>query len=577
MYYPVTVSRLNERSKTNAVQTPPWRPSRLFQTVRHFSLVQMFHLVRSRFARPVLGRDPPSIRPRRWTTDWLGPRWRPAARQADGAFRFLGQTARVENPIDWQATQPGRLWRYNLHYLDDLDALEASLSCEARAQLLDQWAAQNPPGQGTGWEPYPLSLRIVNTVKYIRRKNDERTDWLSSLALQAKALEQRVEHHIRANHLFENGKALVFAGTFFEGPTAQTWLQKGLRIIDAECREQFLPDGGHYELSPMYHGTMLWNLCDLICLAEASRVPMLLERTPTWRKLLSRGLDWYAAMTHPDGGIAFFNDAALGIAPDLRTVEHYAELLGVAKASNAKRETPPSLVQLDASGYLRVDLGARSVAIIDVARVGPDYQPGHAHADVLSFELSLNGRRVLVNSGTSTYERGSERDAQRGTAAHNTVIIDDRNSSDTWAGFRVGRRARPRLLEVKHERGQIVVHAMHDGYRRLLNGATHRRVWTWSTREVVIRDYLDGRFGHATAHYYFHPDVEAQIDAHDPCQVNLVLADGRVSSIRVLHGHVALQPSFWHPRFGQSVANSRLRIEFLDNTIETHVSWHDSV
>jgi uncharacterized heparinase superfamily protein len=112
---------------------------------------------------------------------------------------------------------------------------------------------------------------------------------------------------------------------------------------------------------------------------------------------------------------------------------------------------------------------------MDVARVGPDYQPGHAHADTLSFELSLFGRRVFVNSGTSTYERGAERDAQRGTASHNTVIIDDLNSSDTWAGFRVGRRATPQLIDTKSDDNRVVVSASHDGYRRLFGGATHIR------------------------------------------------------------------------------------------------------
>jgi uncharacterized heparinase superfamily protein len=198
-----------------------------------------------------------------------------------------------------------RLWRYNLHYLDDLDALDASFSDEERCALLDQWIAQNPPGRGTGWEAYPLSLRIVNTVKFISRFPAVRPQWLQSLALQVGALERRIEYHLRANHLFENGKALVFAGSFFGGPTAQAWLRKGLRIVDAECREQFLPDGGHFELSPMYQGTMLWNVCDLIYLAESSRIPELIERAPAWREMLREGLTWYAAMTHPDGGIAF--------------------------------------------------------------------------------------------------------------------------------------------------------------------------------------------------------------------------------------------------------------------------------
>ena len=57
-------------------------------------------------------------------------------------------------------------------------------------------------------------------------------------------------------------------------------------------------------------------------------------------------------------------------------------------------------------------------AILDVAEVGPSYQPGHAHADTLSFELSLYGQRVLVNSGTSQYGNDAERYRQRSTGAH---------------------------------------------------------------------------------------------------------------------------------------------------------------
>jgi len=513
---------------------------------------------------------------RQWVTNWSAPRWRDAARQIDGTFRFLGQGAFVQSAEDWDRPERDRLWRYSLHYLDDLVASDnAPLSRDTRALLLDQWIAQNPPASGTGWEPFPLSLRIVNIIKFISANSDCRSTWLASLALQAQALVRRVEHHIRANHIFENGKALVFAGTFFGGPVADDWLRAGLKILDAECREQFLPDGGHYELSPMYHGTMLWNLCDLINLAQSSRVPALVERAPTWRELLRRGLDWYGAMSHPDGGVSFFNDAALGIAPDLRAVTHYAATLGVTSGLRTVSAEVPTLRHLDASGYLRVDLGTGAAAIIDVARVGPDYQPGHAHADVLSFELSLDGQRVIVNSGTSTYERNAERDAQRGTAAHNTVVIDDRNSSDTWAAFRVGRRARPQLFAAKADNAQVVIGASHDGYRRTIGGATHRRQWTWRSGGVTVVDRIDGRFRHAAAHFHLHPDVDVRIDDRDPCHVKLTLPNGRAASIHVRQGRVALEPSTWYPGFGPGIPNRRLRVEFTGNTIETDISWQD--
>jgi uncharacterized heparinase superfamily protein len=62
---------------------------------------------------------------------------------------------------------------------------------------------------------------------------------------------------------------------------------------------------------------------------------------------------------------------------------------------------------------VRLEQG-EAVAFLDVAEVGPDYLPGHAHADSLSFELSLFGQRVVVNSGTSQYGLGAERCASAG-------------------------------------------------------------------------------------------------------------------------------------------------------------------
>src|SRR5690606_13481259 len=111
----------------------------------------------------------------------------------------------------------------------------------------------------------------------------------------------------------------------------------------------------------------------------------------------------------------------------------------------------------------------------DLAAIGPDYIPGHAHADTLSFELSLGTERILVNGGTSTYERGPLREAQRATRSHNTVEIAGTNSSDVWASFRVGRRARVRDVSIKERDGCVLVSGTHDGYRHLRGNPLHRR------------------------------------------------------------------------------------------------------
>ena len=265
--------------------------------------------------------------------------------------------------------------------------------------------------------------------------------------------------------------------------------------------EQIRPDGGHFELSPMYHSIVLQDLLDLVNLAHAflGTVP---ERTvETWRAAAKRMRLWLAAMVHPDGDIAFFNDAALGIALRRCELDNYAVRLGLGPAPSLS----PGVTHLDSSGYVRVE-AEDMVAILDVARVGPDYQPGHAHADTLSFECSLFGRRLVVNVGTSTYEPGAQRAYERSTAAHSTVEVAGENSSEVWAAFRVARRARPFGLEIEERAGEVVVACAHDGYRRLRGRPVHRRTWRFSPGQLTIDDLVEPGVLGGVSRLHLHPD-----------------------------------------------------------------------
>jgi len=161
---------------------------------------------------------------------------------------------------------------------------------------------------------------------------------------------------------------------------------------------------------------------------------------------------------------------------------------------------------LPQSGYYRYRAAAVDV-FVDAGPIGPDFQPGHAHCDMLSFELSLSGRRVLVNSGVSTYNDDERRQTERGTAAHNTVSIDGLEQSEIWAAFRVGRRARPEDVQ----RGESFVDAAHDGFRP--EGIRHRRRFDFSPEGLLIKDLLEssrGVTGHA--HFHCHPGLTPEVD-----------------------------------------------------------------
>jgi uncharacterized heparinase superfamily protein len=199
--------------------------------------------------------------------------------------------------------------------------------------LLERWLLENPPAIGNGWDPYPTSLRIVNWVKWLATGNVAPAGMLKSLATQVRWLLHRLEWHLKGNHLFANAKALVFAGLFFEGSEAASWRAKGFKIIERELPEQVLADGGNFERSPMYHAIFLEDVLDLVNAANQWPETVPQKQVAHWREVAGRMLDWLAGMTHPDGQIALFNDAAFGIALNLAALRTYAALLGLEHGS----------------------------------------------------------------------------------------------------------------------------------------------------------------------------------------------------------------------------------------------------
>jgi hypothetical protein len=446
--------------------------STLFQTIRHLKPVQIYR----RIYRPSPRVRKPGVTVRRATGRWAPaiPRVDPrqgldaGTRSGLGRFLFLNQVRQIET---WNDAGIPKLWLYNLHYFE-----------HAEVELMRKWVGENPAGHGNGWEPYPLSLRIVNWIKSGLPLD------VGSLATQAQYLFDSVEYHLLGNHLFANAKALVFAGTYFD---CERWLRRGLRILEEQIPEQILSDGGHFERSPMYHSIILEDLLDLINLSHA--YPGVL---PDWPELAGKMLCWLRHMTHPDGRISFFNDAAFGVAPEPQELEAYAARLGVNAATEPLGE----------SGYIRLEANETCV-LFDAAPIGPDYQPGHAHADTLSFEMSHAGKRVVVNSGTSTYERSPERLLERGTAAHSTAVVDGRNQSDVWAAFRVGRRARPLEVSTDH---RVYAEAAHDGCRPLI----HRRRLELEAGRLTVHDCFAGPRGIHDIDVYFHlyPKAEPRVE-----------------------------------------------------------------
>jgi uncharacterized heparinase superfamily protein len=263
---------------------------------------------------------------RREVVDTFVPPFRPATSMtAPTEFRFLNESRICAEPEDWSMPGASKLWVYNLHYFDDLNAVNAVERTVWHEDLIARWTSEIAACEGVGWEPYPTSLRIVNWIKWTLRGGALSSTAIDSLAVQARALRQRLEYHILGNHLFANAKALVYSGLFFSGEEARDWRNKGLEILNQELKEQVLDDGGHFELSVMYHSTFLNDLLDIINVFRAYGH----DAPQEWLETAARMTNWLDVMSHPDGEIAFFNDAAFGSAPTIEDISGYAERLSI--------------------------------------------------------------------------------------------------------------------------------------------------------------------------------------------------------------------------------------------------------
>lgn len=489
----------------------------------------------------------------------------PGARRAPSLVgptrvELLARQAEIADARAWNDPRASRLWLYHLHQHDDLNARGAEQRADWHRALLARWIDENPPGAGVGWEPHPTSRRIVNWIQWGDAGHALDARAVHSLAVQTRALRAGLETHLLGNHLLDNAVALCFAGAFFEGDEARGWLATGLELLARELPEQVLADGGHFERSPMYHALVLERVLDLLALARRRPDAFGAEvegLRGAWSAVARRMRHWLACLVHPDGELAFFNDVALGVAPCRSELEAYARRLGLGAA----REPREGLELLADSGYARLTRGD-AVAIADVGEVGPRYLPGHAHADTLSFELSLGARRLVVNSGTSVYARGRERERQRSTAAHSTVLVDGEDSSEVWASFRVARRAHPFDLEVDETRGRLRLACSHDGYRRLAGRPVHRRTWTLDADGLSVDDRITGRFRRAESRTFWHPDVELALVEGPAGAAGSAAAPGLTPvPFRAGGGRAHLAAATWHPSFHLSRPSTCLRVD----------------
>lgn len=543
----------------------------LLHTVRYLRLPQLIGQLRRRFYFPpfspiVRHRCPgtKSALPELLAALPPAPNRQPPERLRKGEFAFLNQYRQLGWPPHWDPPGCSKLWLYNLHYfqwLEDLDYTE----CRA---VVGDWIDRYPPSRrADGWEPYPVSVRLINWLRIfwgrysaqLRKDADFRVRLEESVCRQARWLNRRLETWLLGNHYLENAVALTMAGNLVRGREAESWYRRGLKILRQEIAEQILSDGLHFELSPMYHLRVTWLMLLLAAGGggEAAFPPA---------GLLERMLAALDLLTHPDGEIALFNDSAFVIYPPPEVLSRAAEEIIGRRLPRCGNFTGGW--QLPSAGYFGYRDREGNCLVCDAGRVGPDYIPGHGHGDIFSFELSLRGRRVVVDSGVCGYELGAVRDYDRSTRAHNTVEVEGADQAEFWGVFRVARRGRPRDVECRQTPEDFFLQGWHDGYRRLAGSPVHhRRFRRLPSGAIAIEDRIkSSRAVRAVSRVHLHPDC--RIEEQGESRVVVSHPGGRFLIAFSGEGELAIEKSFYSPRFGERLENIALAFSAFGANIQ---------
>lgn len=464
--------------------------STLFHTLSYLKPIQAIYQVRNRLSKKEALSTFASQLSQTQKIDFfdspaIHPFLKVESNQVHFSFLNLSRSYPVSN-VDWNDQTLGKLWNYNLQYLDFLK--QEDISVDIKIQLtLDiyqwLWSGKLP------LEPYPASLRIMNLIRFLNSHaitHEDLKELNNYLLAELNYLSKNLEFHLLANHLLENAFAWWMGAIYFNN---QDWIKKAGQLLRMQLDEQILKDGAHYELAPMYHQIILFRMLEAFHLTPSAYVLKFVLKEKA--ELM---LGWLNQMTFHNETLPHFNDTTEGISYSPKFLLDTARSIGLA----------PKIIEAKESGY-RVFKSGHLKLIADVEGIKPSYQPGHAHADTFTFVLHQGNIPVVVDPGISTYNISSRRDWERSTLAHNTVTIDQKNSSQVWAGFRVGKRAK---VEIFKDEPQILS-VVHDGF----GNQKHQRIFQVRERGFEIMDKILGFTSSSIveARFYLHPDINPEL------------------------------------------------------------------
>lgn len=452
---------------------------------------------------------------------------------ADGTLTLAGKSISLSR-LDSQTDLPPALYSelHGFAWLDDLAAVGGPAAQEAARRLIGAWLESNDRWSAAAWAPAVLGERIASWLRHARliaRGDNDPLDAnvLASLARQMRHLARVYDTGDAGVGRFVALRGLVYGLACGLGSIRR--IPWAVRQLSSELHVQVLSDGGHVTRSPADHLRVLAALVDMRDMLKLAELPV----PAGVEEAVDLMAEMMALYRHGDGRLALFNG----------TTEGDEAAIGAVVGRAAAVSTPMATAAY--TGFERLHAGATSV-ILDCGSPPPKGFDRHGHAGTLSFEMSCSQERLIVNCGAQPAAEPAWQAAQRATAAHSTITIDDTNSSEIVPGNGFRRRAVVAERARETADGNIWVTANHDGYRSTFGLVHRRRLYlAGDGRDLRGEDVLNGAHnGYATARFHLHPDVRVSMLQNDAA-VLLRLPSGSAWRFQATGGRLDLAESVY--------------------------------
>ncbi len=376
---------------------------------------------------------------------------------------------------------------YHLNYFDYIHNLDSVKGIE----LINKWIQENKNLNHISWDPYPISLRIVNWTKFLSKNHINNDDINNSLYQQAFVLYKRREYHLLTNHLFKNIVALLFAGIVFN---EKKWKKWALKELEKQLKEQLTFDNYHFELSPTYHAIFTKDLLDIYNLIKNNGDGYSQEFVKKLETIIPSTLYWCEYFSKNEKFLKI-NDVNYEGCPTLKELKEYAKLLRIygSKSKHINHHFPI---------LNNNDLNL----MMYCAEHQPSYNPSHSHDDLTSILLWYKDKPILIDTSNYCYDETDERDYSRSTRAHNCFTINGENQSEMWKVFRIGRRSK--ILQKNVSENEIF--CSHNGYSKF--GVRYSRVIkTLNSGFEIIDNFFSKNNKSYKIYFHFHPETNLVI------------------------------------------------------------------